>query len=92
MEHSRIHVFASELLASVALEASVVLLDIAVANMSGSAGAIAARLLYIAEDLSTQALYQLPPDTQNLSLQALQDLLEICKVGHGPERWNSELK
>lgn len=92
MGHSKIHVFASELLASVALEASEILFPIAIVNKSGSAGEIATRLRYIAGELSTQELYQLPPDTQNLSLQALQDLLEICKVGHGPERWNSELK
>ncbi|CZR61671.1 uncharacterized protein PAC_11568 [Phialocephala subalpina] len=78
MRHLKTQVFPSELLASVASEASEVLIPIAIANMSGPAGEIATRLRYIAEDLSKQALYQLPPDTQNLSLQALQDLVEIC--------------
>ncbi|KIW24023.1 uncharacterized protein PV07_09762 [Cladophialophora immunda] len=79
MEHSKNRVFASELLASVALEASNVLFPIAVANKSALAANIASRLFYIAPHLSTQGLYQLPPDTQNLSLRALHDLLEICK-------------
>ncbi|KAF7503910.1 hypothetical protein GJ744_002991 [Endocarpon pusillum] len=78
MGHLKTQVFASELLASVAVEASEVLLGVAIKNKSGSAGEIATRLGYIAIELSKQELYQLPPDTQSLSLQALQDLVEIC--------------
>ncbi|KAH8812803.1 S8 family peptidase [Xylogone sp. PMI_703] len=78
MGHSKIHVFASEVLASVAGDASDVLMPIAIKHRSGLAGEIATRLRYIPEYLSAQELYQLPPDAQILSLQALQDLVEIC--------------
>lgn len=81
MGHPKSRVFASEMLASVASEASDILFPIAIANMSASAGEIATRLRYIGGDLLEQQLYQLPPDIQSLCLQALQDLLKICKVG-----------
>lgn len=77
---NRTRVFASDMLASVAAEASEILFPIAIANMSASAGEIATRLRYIGGDLLTQGLYQLPPDIQTLCLQALKDLLKICKV------------
>ncbi|KAK9443467.1 S8 family Peptidase [Metarhizium brunneum] len=76
---NRTRVFASDMLASVAAEASEILFPIAIANMSASAGEIATRLRYIGGDLLTQGLYQLPPDIQTLCLQALKDLLKICK-------------
>ncbi|EXU99024.1 peptidase S8 family protein [Metarhizium robertsii] len=79
MGHPKSRVFASEMLASVASEASDILFPIAIANMSASAGEIATRLRYIGGDLLEQQLYQLPPDIQSLCLQALQDLLKICK-------------
>ena len=82
MGHLKTQVFASELLASVTLEAFDVLLPIAKKSKSGLAGEIATRLWYIADQLSTQELYQLSFHTQSLSLQALQDLVEICNVCH----------
>lgn len=91
MGHLKPQVFASELLASVAPEASVVLFPVAIENKSGSAAEIAIRLRYIADELSKQELYQLPPGTQSLSLQALQDLVEICNVCHVSGRYNNEL-
>ncbi|MCJ1470420.1 hypothetical protein MMC07_009065 [Pseudocyphellaria aurata] len=71
-------VFASELLASVTPQASADISRIAIKNKSGSAAEIAARLGYMADDLSKPKLYQLSPNMQSLSLQALQDLVEIC--------------
>lgn len=91
MEHLKTQVFASELLASVALEASNVLFPVAKENKSGSAAEIAIRLQYIADELSQQELYQLPPDTQSRSLQALRDLVAICNVYHVSGRYNNEL-
>ena len=91
MGHLKAQVFASELLASVAPEASDVLFPVAIKNKSGSAAEIAIRLKYIADELSKQELYQLPPDTQSLSLRALQDLVEICSVCHFSGRYNNEL-
>ena len=82
MRHLKTQVFASELLASVTSEASAVLYPIAIKNKSGLAAEIATRLRYIADDLSKQQLYQLSPNTQSLSLKALQDLVEICNVCH----------
>lgn len=82
MGHLKTQVFASELLASVTSEAFAVLLPIAKGNKSPSAGSIATRLRYIGSELSKQELYQLSPNTQSLSLQALQDLVEICYVCH----------
>ncbi|KAI1843016.1 hypothetical protein JX266_010869 [Neoarthrinium moseri] len=79
MEDSRNRVLAPKLLASVAQDASQILFPFAVANASGPAAEIATRLLYIADDLSTQELYQLPYDAGKLCLWALQDLFEICK-------------
>lgn len=90
MGHLKTQVFASELLASVTPEAFAVLYPIAIKNKSGSAAEIAARLRYIADDLSKQELYQLSPNTQSLSLQALQDLVEICNVCHVFWRYKSE--
>ena len=90
MEHPKTQVFASEYLASVAPEASDVLLDIAIQNKSGSASQIATRLLYIADELSKQGLYQLPPIVQSLSLQILRDLVNICNVCHVPRTRNNE--
>jgi hypothetical protein len=81
MGNSKANSFASELLASVSKEASEYLFRFAISNKSASAGAIATRLAVIASELSVQKLYHLPPETQNLSVQALQDLLEISEVG-----------
>jgi hypothetical protein len=91
MGHRKTQVFASELLASVAVEASDVLFPVAIDNKSGSAAEIAIRLRYIADELSKQELYQLPPDTQSLSFRALQDLVEICNVGHVFGRHDNKL-
>jgi hypothetical protein len=74
-------VFPSELLASVALEASNLLFPIAIAKKNGPAGEIAVRLRYIATELSTQQLYELPTDAQQLSEIVLHKLLDICLVG-----------
>ena len=91
MRHLKTQVFASELLASVLPEAFNVLFPIAVENKSGLPAEIAIRLGYIADELSEQELYQLPPDTQSLSLKALQDLVEICNVCHVSGRYSNEL-
>lgn len=91
MGHLKTQVFASELLASVTPKASAVLYPVAIKNKSGSAAEIATRLQYIADDLSKQELYQLSPNTQSLSLQALQDLVEICNVCHVFGRYKNEL-
>jgi hypothetical protein len=66
----------------VALEASGVLFSIAKANKSPLCGNIATRLRFIADDLSCLELYRLSPETQDLSSQALYDLLVMCKVSY----------
>ena len=91
MRHLKTQVFASELLASVTPEASAVLLPAAIENKSALAAEIAVRLQHIADDLSKQELYQLSPNTQSLSLQALQDLVEIGNVCHVFGRYKNEL-
>lgn len=91
MGHLKTQVFASELLASVTSEASAVLLPVAIQNKSGPAAEIATRLIYMADEFSKQALYQLSPNMQSLSLQALQDLVEICNVCHVFGRYKNEL-
>ena len=91
MGHLKTQVFASELLASVTHEASAILYSVAIKNKNGLAAEIAIRLQYIAEDLASQELYQLSPDIQSLSLRALQDLVEICKVCHVLGRYQNEL-
>ena len=92
MGHLKTQVFASELLASVTPEAFAVLFPIAIKKKSGLAAEIATRLQYMADDLSKQELYQLPPDTQSLSLRALQDLVEICNVCHVLGRFKNEVE
>jgi hypothetical protein len=81
MAHCKDRVFPSELLASVAPEASKLLLRIAIQNKNGPASAIAVRLDSIGRDLSSQPLYELPADAQQLSERALRALLDICLVG-----------
>ncbi|KAH8707478.1 S8 family peptidase [Phaeosphaeriaceae sp. PMI808] len=70
--------FPSELLASVAPEAYELLLLFAIQNRNAPASGIAGRLKYIGDELTSQSLYELPADAQQLSERALDDLLEIC--------------
>lgn len=84
-------VFASEVLALVARRAAIVLHRHAVQNVSASAAAIAGRLLYIADELSNHEPNQLQSDMQSLSLQALQDLVDICNVYHVSGDYDNEL-
>jgi len=81
MAHCKGREFPSELLALVATEASKLLLRIAIRNKNAPASAIAARLSFIGRDLSSQPLYELPADAQQLSERALHALLDICLVG-----------
>jgi hypothetical protein len=81
MAHYKDRVFPSELLASVAPEASRLLLHIAIQNKNAPASAIAVRLDSIGRDLSSQPLYELPADAQQLSERALHALSDICLVG-----------
>jgi hypothetical protein len=81
MAHCKDRVFPSELLASVAPDASRLLLHIAIQNKNAPASAIAVRLDSIGRELSLQPLYELPTDAQQLSERALHALLDICLVG-----------
>lgn len=91
MGHLKTQVFGSELLASVTSEASAALLPVAIQNKSALAGEIATRLKYMADQFSKQALYQLSPRMESLSVQALRDLVEICNVFHVFGRYKNEL-
>jgi hypothetical protein len=81
MAHCKDRAFPSELLASVAVEASSLLLSIAMQNGNGPASAIATRLYFLDSNLASQPLYELPADVQQLSEKALHALLDICLVG-----------
>jgi len=76
--------FPSELLASVAPEAYELLLRFAIQSRNAPASGIAGRLKYIGDELTSQSLYELPADAQQLSERALDDLLAICTVGQTP--------
>ncbi|KNG45787.1 S8 family Peptidase [Stemphylium lycopersici] len=78
MAHCKDRAFPSEFLASVALVASELLLNIAIENKNAPASAIAVRLHSIGHNLSSQLLYELPADAQQLSERALHALLDIC--------------
>lgn len=80
MRHTKPPVFASVELGLVALHASDIIFPNAIANKTGLAAEIAIRLSAISEQLQQHELYEITPIAQDLSLQALRDLLRICKV------------
>ncbi|EUC41826.1 hypothetical protein COCMIDRAFT_40035 [Bipolaris oryzae ATCC 44560] len=71
-------VFPSKLLASVALEASELLLRNSIQNKNAPVSSIAVRLGYIGRDLLSQPLYELPANVQQFLERSLHFLLDIC--------------